>query len=252
MNSEKSLPAACLPAGRARQAVVLLSGGLDSATVLYFARSIGFKCFCLIFDYGQRHRRELASAKAVARRAKCAYEIVKIKLPWGGSSLLDKKLALGVNEPVNAKGIIQTGKRKLVSGYQDIPDTYVPARNIIFLSFALSYAEAIGAKAIFIGAHAQDYSGYPDCRPGFFRAFRNMARFGTKAGIENKSIRILAPLLHKNKAQIIRLGKKLGVSFELTWSCYRGGRLPCRACDSCYYRAKGFREAGFKDPALKR
>lgn len=218
------------------KAVVLLSGGLDSATVLYIAKKEGFRCHCLIFDYGQRHRREIESAKRVARSAGCTYKILKIKLPWRGSALLDKKIRIPTRELKNTRT------------QEPVPDTYVPARNIIFLSFALSYAEAIGAKAIYIGAHAQDYSGYPDCRPEFFRAFRNMARLGTKAGIENKSIHILAPLLHKNKAQIIRLGKKLGVPFELTWSCYRGGRSPCRACDSCYYRAKGFKEAGHLDP----
>ncbi|MCX5705979.1 MAG: 7-cyano-7-deazaguanine synthase, partial [Candidatus Omnitrophica bacterium] len=162
----------------------------------------------------------------------CAYRIVKISLPWGGSSLLDKKSAL-----------------KPVPGYQGIPDTYVPARNIIFLSFALSYAEAIGVKAIFIAAHAQDYSGYPDCRPEFFRSFSKVIATGTKAGIGKRGIVVKVPLLNKNKSQIIKWGFKLGVPFELTWSCYKGGGKPCGKCDSCYYRAKGFREAGFSDPA---
>jgi len=214
-----------------KSSIVLLSGGLDSATVLYLALSEGYQCRCLIFDYGQRHRREIDSAKAIARRAKCAYEIVKIKLPWGGSSLLDKKSAL-----------------KQASGRQ-IPDTYVPARNIIFLSFALSYAETIGARAIFIGAHAQDYSGYPDCRPEFFRSFGKVIATGTKAGVEKRGIAVKVPLLNKNKSQIIRLGNKLNVPFELTWSCYKGAGKPCGKCDSCYYRAKGFKEAGFSDPA---
>jgi len=214
-----------------KSSIVLLSGGLDSATVLYLALSEGYQCRCLIFDYGQRHRREIESAKAVARRAKCAYEIIRIKLPWGGSSLLDKKTAL-----------------KPASGRQ-IPDTYVPARNIIFLSFALSYAEAIGVKAIFIAAHAQDYSGYPDCRPEFFRSFGKVITTGTKAGVGKRSIAVRVPLQNKNKSQIIKLGNKLGVPFELTWSCYKGGGKPCGKCDSCYYRAKGFKEAGFSDPA---
>ncbi len=214
-----------------KSSIVLLSGGLDSATALYLALSEGYQCRCLIFDYGQRHRREIEAAKAVARRAKCAYEIVKIKLPWGGSSLLDKKLALNP-----------------ASGRQ-IPDTYVPARNIIFLSFALSYAEAIGAKAIFIGAHCQDYSGYPDCRPEFFRSFSKVIATGTKAGVGKRGIVVKAPLLNKNKSQIIKLGFKLNVPFELTWSCYKGAGKSCGKCDSCYYRAKGFKEAGFSDPA---
>jgi len=126
----------------------------------------------------------------------------------------------------------------------------VPGRNIIFLSFALSYAETIGAKAIYIGAHAQDYSGYPDCRPEFYRAFRKVISCGTKAGVEKKEIEVRVPLINKNKAQIIRLGVRLGVPFEFTWSCYRGRRVPCGECDSCYFRAKGFKEAGIIDPLL--
>jgi len=128
-----------------------------------------------------------------------------------------------------------------------IPSTYVPGRNIIFLSFALSYAEAIKAGAIFIGAHAQDYSGYPDCRPEFFDAFKEVVSFGTKAGVYGKRIQIETPLINKTKAAIIKLGARLGVPFHLTWSCYKGGRKPCGECDSCYYRAKGFREAGIEE-----
>ena len=241
-----------------KSSIVLLSGGLDSATALYLALSEGYQCRCLIFDYGQRHQREIEAAKAVARRAKCAYEIVKIKLPWGGSSLLDKDSVLGVSGSGNDQGISaleknrgikRTGKLKLVSGYQGIPDTYVPARNIIFLSFALSYAEATEAKAIFIGAHAQDYSGYPDCRPEFFRSFGKVITTGTKAGVQKRGIVVKVPLQNKNKSQIIKLGFKLNVPFELTWSCYKGGGKPCGKCDSCYYRAKGFKEAGLSDPA---
>ena len=218
-------------------AVVLLSGGLDSATALYIAKIRGFKCYCLIFDYGQRHRREIEAAKKVARRAGCAYKIVKIKLPWGGSSLLDKssKITAVTMSPCHHV----TSK---------IPNTYVPARNIIFLSFALSYAETIGAKAIFIGAHTHDYSGYPDCRPEFFRAFSKVARVGTKTGVEHQKISIHVPLINTRKVDIVRLGKKLGVPIEFTWSCYRGKKQPCGTCDSCYYRAKGFREAGIRDP----
>jgi 7-cyano-7-deazaguanine synthase len=133
-----------------------------------------------------------------------------------------------------------------------IPSTYVPARNIIFLSFALSYAEAIGARAIFIGAHSQDYSGYPDCRPEFYRAFSQIITTGTKTGIEKRSIKIETPLIHKAKAEIIRLGARLGVPFEFTWSCYQGGNRPCGKCDSCCFRAKGFKEAGITDPLLSR
>jgi 7-cyano-7-deazaguanine synthase len=216
--------------GPFRKAVILLSGGLDSAVTLYFARKNGFKPFCLIFDYGQRHKREIASACRLALKAGCEYKIIKISLPWKGSSLLDKKI-----------------KVTRLPGHQDtsnIPRTYVPARNIIFLSFALSYAEAIGSETIFIGAHAQDYSGYPDCRPEFFKAFAKVIKTGTKSGTEKRGIRVIAPLLNKNKADIIRLGSYLGVPFKLTWSCYSGGKSPCGKCDSCYYRAKGFKEAG--------
>jgi len=211
---------------------VLLSGGLDSTVSLYFARSQGFVCFCLIFDYGQRHRKEIYAARKIARQANCRFQIVKINLAWKGSSLLDKKLRL----PISQRQTVNT-----------IPSTYVPARNIIFLSFALSYAEAIRAKAIFIGAHAQDYSGYPDCRPEFYRAFSRVIATGTKAGVEKTKIKVLTPLIHKTKAQIIKLGAKLGVPFGLTWSCYQGGKYPCGKCDSCYFRAKGFQESGLKD-----
>lgn len=224
-----------------RQAVVLLSGGLDSATTLYFARSRGYKCFCLVFDYGQRHKREIESAKKIARAANCPYEILKISLPWRGSALLDKKIK--IPKLTNLRTYELTNK---------IPSTYVPARNIIFLSFALSYAEAIGAQTIFIGANAVDFSGYPDCQPEFYAAFSKVIATGTKAGAEKRRIRILTPLINKSKAQIIRLGKKLGVPFELTWSCYEGGRVPCGKCDSCYFRAKGFKDLGIRDPLLRR
>jgi len=208
-------------------AVVLLSGGLDSAVVLYYALASGYKCQVLIFDYGQRHKQEVACAVKIARASGCHYRILKIKFPWKGSALLDHKIKV---------------PEKVISG---IPSTYVPARNIIFLSFALSLAEVLKASAIFIGAHAQDYSGYPDCRPKFFKAFVKMAKAGLAAKHE---IQILTPLLNKNKSQIIRLGRKLSVPFDLTRSCYRAGKSPCGKCDSCYYRAKGFKEAGLIDP----
>ncbi len=222
---------------KSKKAVVLLSGGLDSATTLYLAKREGFVCYCLIFDYTQRHKREIESAKSIAKKAHCKYLVVKVSLPWGGSSLLDLHDNIPVASDKPNKGI---------------PSTYVPARNIIFLSSALSYAEAIGAKAVFIGSHAQDYSGYPDCRPGFYHAFRKAAARGTKRGAQKNSIAIKTPLIMKNKAGIIRLGMSLGVPFELTWSCYSGSLKPCGKCDSCYYRAKGFNEAGIEDPLIKR
>jgi len=228
-------------------AVILLSGGLDSATTLYFAKNQGFKCYCLIFDYGQRHRREIQSAKAIAQGAKCPFEIVKISLPWKGSALVDRS----INIPLVTRSSLGFARDR--QGHRvtsDIPVTYVPGRNIIFLSFALSFAEAINAKAIFIGAHAQDYSGYPDCRPEFYRAFSRVISTGTKAGVEKKNIEIKTPLIHKTKSQIVKLGIRLGVPFELTWSCYKGGQRPCGECDSCYFRQKGFTEAGKTDPLL--
>jgi 7-cyano-7-deazaguanine synthase len=252
-------------------AVVLLSGGLDSAVTLYLAKKQGFECFCLIFDYGQRHKKEIESAKRIAQRADCTWQIIKINLPWKGSALLDRNIIIPkwangstgspslepsrarsrdgqmvrqAHHPLNHP---ERGRRtgKLAN---DIPITYVPARNIIFLSFALSYAESIGAGAIFIGAHCQDYSGYPDCRPEFFRAFAKVISKGTKVGAEGKAIKAFTPLINKTKAEIIRLGVRLRVPFQLSWSCYRGGRYPCGECDSCYFRAKGFLEAGIEDP----
>lgn len=222
-----------------KKAVVLLSGGLDSATVLYCARAEGYDCYCLIFDYGQRHRREISSAKRLASGAGCPFKIVRISLPWKGSSLLDSELP--IQKKPSGSGGFGRGK---------IPLTYVPARNIIFLSFALSYAETIRAKTIFIGAHACDYSGYPDCRPEFYRAFEKVIMTGTKAGVEGEGIKIETPLIKKDKASIIRLGNEKRVPFELTWSCYRGGRVPCGECESCYFRAKGFKEAGLPDPGV--
>ena len=225
------------PIGNSRQvgkAVVLLSGGLDSATTLYYAQGQGYQCHCLIFDYHQRHRREIKSAFALARRANCSYSLVQINLPWKGSALLDKNIFLPENKSLTRKGV---------------PVTYVPARNIIFLSLAASCAETIGAKDIFIGANAIDYSGYPDCRPEFIRSFQSMLALGLKTGIEKKALRLQTPLIQKTKAQIIRLALKLKVPLELTWSCYKGGLKPCGVCDSCRFRAKGFAEAKAIDPA---
>ena len=217
------------------QAIVLLSGGLDSTTLLYDCLNRGFQAHCLIFSYGQRHNKEIKKAEIIAQNAGCAYEIVKISLPWQGSSLLDKRMAIPDHEEINP---------------QNIPTTYVPARNIIFLSFAASFAEAAGAKGIFIGANAIDYSGYPDCRPEFFKAYQAMMRQGLKTGVQGQSIKVFAPFVRKTKKQIIRHGLKLNVPYHLTWSCYEGKQKPCGVCDSCRLRAKGFEEAGATDPAL--
>ena len=221
-----------------KSCVVLLSGGLDSATVLYWARRQGFSPVCLIFDYGQRHSREIESAKKIARAAGCPYKLAKISLPWQGSCLLDNKIKIPEAAIAGEKAAGQ------------IPSTYVPARNIIFLSLALSLAETISSKAVFIGANAVDFSGYPDCRPEFYRAFEKVISRGTKAGAEKIKIKVWTPLINLTKAGIIKLGLKLGVPYELTWSCYQGKKSPCGKCESCFYRAKGFQEAGKQDPAL--
>ncbi len=214
------------------KSIILLSGGLDSATILYYAKSRGFKPYGLIFDYGQRHRKEILQAKKIAQYVGCDFKIVKMSLPWQGSSLLNKKQRLPRHDVIDPK---------------EIPSTYVPARNIIFLSYAASFAEAINARAIFIGANAIDYSGYPDCRPGFFKAYQDVLKKGLKTGVQGKMIKIYTPLLRKTKAQIIRQGKKLGVPYHLTWSCYQGEKEPCGKCDSCVLRAKGFEEAKIID-----
>ncbi len=219
-----------------KQAIVLLSGGLDSATTLFFAKKKGYEISCLIFDYGQRHCKEIFCAQKVARSADCDFKVVKIVLPWKGSSLLDKKLSLPKNRKVDVK---------------EIPSTYVPARNIIFLSYAASFAESLGAGVIFIGANAIDYSGYPDCRPEFFKAYREVLRRGVKTGVEGRPIQIKTPLIKFTKAQIVKLGLRLKVPYHLTWSCYAGGKRPCGACDSCILRRRGFDEIGAIDPVRK-
>lgn len=205
--------------------VVLLSGGLDSTTTLYYARSKGYDCRALIFDYGQRHKKEVKAAVRIAKTSNVPYRVIKIALPWKGSALLDKKTKLPAD-------------RSIKNMSKGIPSTYVPGRNTIFLSFALSYAEAIGASAIFIGANAIDFSGYPDCRPKYYEAFMKMI----KAGARDTHIKILTPLIKMTKSQIIRLGMKLGAPLNKTWSCYKGGKVPCGVCDSCLIRKKGFEE----------
>jgi 7-cyano-7-deazaguanine synthase len=219
-----------------KKAVVLLSGGLDSTTLLYYALDRGFQAFCLIFDYGQRHKKEILQAKAIARQVGCDYQVATITLPWQGSSLLDKRQSIPVNGHIDPA---------------EIPSTYVPARNIIFLSFAASYAEVLGAQGIFIGANAIDYSGYPDCRPDFMSAYQMVLKKGLKTGVKGSAIKIYTPLIRKTKAQIIRMGLKLGVPYAMTWSCYQGKGRPCGKCDSCLLRARGFAAAGQEDPAIR-
>ncbi len=210
------------------KAIILLSGGLDSSTTLYYAKSKGYDCHCLIFDYGQRHNKEIQVARQIAKGAHVPFYVVKISMPWKGSALLDTKIIMPKGRRLDAK---------------DIPPTYVPARNIIFLSFAASFAEAIKAHTIFIGANAVDYSGYPDCRPDFINAYSRMLAKGLKTGVEGKPLKVQTPLIRKTKADIIRLAMRLGVPVDKTWSCYQGGAKPCGVCDSCRLRDKGFKEA---------
>jgi 7-cyano-7-deazaguanine synthase len=216
---------------------VLLSGGLDSTTVLAIAHHEGFEIHTLSFDYGQRHQREVDAAKTVARNYGVEQQqTIKIDLRAFGGSALTADIAVPHNR---ADSQIS----------HDIPITYVPARNTIFLSFALAYAEVVGANDIFIGINAIDYSGYPDCRPAFLKAYEQMANLATKAAVQDGHVfRFHAPLLQMTKAEIIRIGTKLGVPYELTSSCYEGGEAACGTCDSCLLRLNGFAEAGRKDP----
>jgi 7-cyano-7-deazaguanine synthase len=221
-----------------KKAVVLLSGGRDSAVSLWWAKAHGYECRTISFDYGQRHKKELRQAARLAKKAGVAHETIRIRLPWSGSSLTDKKVALPHHK------LAQIGRG-------GIPSTYVPGRNTLFLSFAMSLADEIQASALVIGANALDYSGYPDCRGPYLRAFERVANLGTRLGSEKKKkIKILAPLLRLSKKDIVELGFRLRAPLELTWSCYRGGRTVCGTCDSCLLRAKGFLEVGRPDPAL--
>lgn len=221
-------------------AVVLLSGGLDSATVLATARRRGFTCSCLSFDYGQRHRAELHAARRVAQSLDAHdHRTVSIDLrAIGGSALTDD---------------IEVPKQGAApEAASDIPVTYVPARNMTFLSLAVGYAEVIGARDIFLGVNAVDYSGYPDCRPAFIDAFTHAANLGTKAGVEGRPFTLHTPLINMTKADIIREGAGLGVDFRLTHSCYDPdpqGRA-CGRCDSCRIRRQGFVDAGIPDPTI--
>jgi 7-cyano-7-deazaguanine synthase len=225
------------------RAVVLLSGGLDSSTVLAIAQQKGFYVFALSFSYGQRHTAELESAKAIAQQFEVGrHVVVDIDLRRFGGSALTGDIAV-------PKG------RDIGQMAEEIPVTYVPARNTIFLSYALAWAEVLEAKHIFIGVNAVDYSGYPDCRPEFIEAFERMANLATRAGVEDESpLRIETPLLQLSKAQIIQKGITLGVDYALTNSCYDplDSGAPCNECDACLLRAQGFRDAGLGDPLVEK
>ncbi len=221
-----------------RKAVVLLSGGLDSATVLAIARAEGYACHSLSFDYGQTHRAELRAAESIAHAlGAMEHKVIRLNLrEIGGSALTDERIAV---------------PRQPSEG---IPVTYVPARNTIFLSLALAWAEVLEAQDIFIGVNAVDYSGYPDCRPEYIRAFESLANLATKAGVEGRRLRLHAPLIQLSKAEIIRRGLALGVDYAMTTSCYDAddeGRA-CGHCDACRLRRQGFAEAGVSDPTRYR
>jgi len=230
----------------APKAVVLLSGGIDSTTVLAIARDDGFDCYALSFDYGQRHRLELEAACGFAKSMNVAdHRIVNIDLRAFGGSALTDDIDVPKDRPLPSPPTpLPEGEES-----EGIPITYVPARNTIFLSFALAYAEVIGATDIFIGVNAIDYSGYPDCRPQYIEAFETMANLATKMGVEGQRLTIHTPLIDLTKAQIIKRGIDLGVDYSLTFSCYdpQSNDEPCGHCDSCLLRAEGFRQAGVAD-----
>ncbi|RRS35910.1 MAG: 7-cyano-7-deazaguanine synthase [Gammaproteobacteria bacterium (ex Lamellibrachia satsuma)] len=221
-----------------KKAVILLSGGLDSATVLAMAQQQGYTCHALSMEYGQRHMAELSAARRVAQSLNAAeHKMVRIGLETiGGSALTDSAIPV----PDHAE--------------EGIPVTYVPARNTVFLSLALGWAEVLGAQDLFIGVNAVDYSGYPDCRPAFIHSFEQLANLATKAGVEGERFKVHTPLIDMSKAEIISTGIRLGVDYSLTISCYQAdpeGRA-CGVCDSCRLRAKGFQEAGIDDPTSYR
>jgi len=218
------------------KAVVLVSGGLDSATVLAMTRAQGFDCYALSFDYGQRHRIELEAAARVAKHLGAVeHRTVTLDIGWiGGSALTDSRIPVPQTESAG------------------IPVTYVPARNTVFLAIALGWAEVLEARAIFIGVNALDYSGYPDCRPVFIEAFQTLAALATRAGVQGEPLRIHAPLMQMKKGEIIRTGTRLGVDYALTMSCYSPDAVghACGRCDSCRLRAAGFADAGLPDPTV--
>jgi 7-cyano-7-deazaguanine synthase len=229
------MPAESAPS--ARTAIVLLSGGLDSSTTLAIAVEQGFTPYAISFRYGQRHSRELEAAQAIGRHFGVRdHKIIDIDLRAFGGSALTDDIAVPHERSTDEMG-------------HGVPVTYVPGRNLIFLSLATAYAEVTGANDIFLGINIYDYSGYPDCRPEFLEAFQRTANLATKAGAEDgRTLQYHAPLIQMSKAEIVREGTRLGVPWELTWSCYEGDAEACGTCDSCLLRLKGFAEAGLTDP----
>lgn len=222
----------------AKKAIVLFSGGLDSTTCLYWAIKQGYTCETLTVSYGQKHDREVRAADAIAKRLGVKQHKVTLNLPWlRSSSLVDPKQSIP-DQPLE----------EITNG--QIPSTYVPGRNLMFLSVAASLLDAVGGEAIVAGPNAIDFSGYPDCTPLFFKAAAEAINRGTARGVK-QGVEVLAPLMDLSKTDIVKLGAQLGVPFELTWSCYNGGDKPCGHCDSCKLRARGFAEAGIKDGAVE-
>lgn len=221
-------------------AVVLFSGGLDSTTCLYWALDKGYKCVALNILYGQRHSKEAACAKEICKKLGVELIEVKLNLPWlaAATSLVGKKHKIP-NESL-----------KEIKDASRIPSTYVPARNLMFVSVAASLADSLNASAVIAGPNAIDYSGYPDCREEFYKPLAETIKEGTRAGASGKPIKILTPLIKMSKVKIAKLGHKLGVPFGLTWSCYEGGKKPCGKCDACKLRAEGFEKAGLKDGVI--
>jgi len=255
-----------------KKAVCLLSGGIDSATTAALAKAEGWEILALTVDYGQRHRREIEAAGRIAASLKAAeHVLLEVNLrAWGGSALTSEDIAVpssgrlkpGFLPPLwgrmKAGGATPTLPSPMEGGGEpmmpaasgpEIPATYVPARNLVLLSLALSFAEARGAQRVYFGANSLDYSGYPDCRPEFVEAFSQAATLGTRVGVEGRPIEILAPLQHLTKTEILRRGLELGVDYSLTWSCYRGEEAACGECDSCRIRLAAFAALGTRDPA---
>lgn len=232
---------------RERKAVIILSGGLDSTTCMGIAKEEGYELYPVTFDYGQRHRIEIEMASKVARHYGVADRHRIISLPFlkqfGASALTDDSIEVPV-----AESSYSDADEKATVTDDDIPVTYVPGRNMLFLSICASYAEAIGAEAVYIGVNSLDYSGYPDCRPEFIQQMQKVFDLATRAGVEGRPIRIRTPLISMSKKEIVTTGTRLGVPYELTISCYNGTIPACGRCDSCRLRLKGFAEAGLKDP----
>jgi len=260
--------------GEVRRAVVLLSGGIDSSTTLALSKSEGFELYAMSFDYNQRHKRELDSARLVALTLGVKnHLIIKFDLREIGGSALTSTMEIPKQVTSDESRVTSKGKNSSLNSHPSslIPATYVPARNTIFLSFALGWAEVLDAEDIFIGANAIDYSGYPDCRPEFLQAFEKLANLATKASVEGRlRFRINAPLISMRKSDIIKRGVELGLDYSLTWICYdpqpinppyppfdKGGiggikdYVPCGSCDSCIFRAKGFEDADIRDPLIE-